>query len=105
MALCPANTFTVALPVSVQIKFAAGVTVSVSVGVAWVSVPSVPWIVKLNVPGVALPNVTVNGAPPAVGATIGGEIVQVPGAPAVHVSVTFPLYPYNAVSVPFQVTF
>jgi hypothetical protein len=78
-------------------------TVSVSVGVACVSFPSVPWIVKLNVPAVSLPNVTANGAPPVVGVTDDG--VHVPGAPAVHVSATLPLYPFKAVSVPFQVTF
>jgi len=80
-------------------------TVSVSVGVARVSVPSVPWIVKLNVPVVALPNVTANAAPGAVAVTVGGVIPHVPGAPAVHVSATLPLYPYSAVSVPFHVTF
>jgi hypothetical protein len=106
LAVCPAITVAVALPVSVQVKSdAVPVTVSVSVGVAWVSVPSVPWIVKLNVPGVVLPNVTVNGVPPAVGVTVSGEIVHVPGAPAVHVSATLPSYPSSAVSVPFHVTF
>jgi hypothetical protein len=92
--------------VSVHVKpVPAPVTVSVSVGVAWVRVPSVPWIAKLNVPAVALPNVTVNAVPPAVGVTVNGEIVHVPGAPAVHVNVTLPLYPFNAVSVPFHVRF
>jgi len=80
------------------------VTVSVSVGVACVSVPSVPWILKLNVPAVALPNVTVNRAPTVAGTTVGGVIVHVPGAPAVQPNVTFPLYPFNAVNVPFQIT-
>jgi hypothetical protein len=80
-------------------------TVSVSVGVACVSVPSVPWIVKLNVPVVELPSVTVNAAPIAAGVTVNGTIPQVPGAPAVQVSLTLPLYPSNAVSVPFQFTF
>jgi hypothetical protein len=80
-------------------------TVSVSVAVACVSVPSVPWIVKLNAPVVALPSVTVNPVPPAVGVTVGGVIPQVPGAPAVHVNDTLPLYPFTAVSVPFHVTF
>jgi hypothetical protein len=94
------------LPVSIQVKSATGpVTVSVSVGVACVSVPSVPWIAKLNVPAVALPTVTVNAAPPAVGASVEGVIPHVAGAPAVHVSATLPLYPLTAVSVPFQITF
>jgi hypothetical protein len=61
--------------------------------------------VKLNVPAVALPNVTVNAAPPTVGISVEGVIPQVPGAPAVHASVTLPLYPFTAVSVPFHVTF
>jgi hypothetical protein len=56
------------------------------------------------VPFVALPNVTANGAPPVVGVT-DDDGVHVPGAPAVHVSATLPLYPFKAVSVPFQVTF
>jgi hypothetical protein len=87
-------------------KFGAGAvpTVSVSVGVALVSVPSVPWIVKLNIPAVALPSVTENGAPPVVGVIGCGGIMHVPGAPAVHDSVTLPLYPFNAVTVPFHVT-
>jgi len=59
----------------------------------------------LNAPAVALPNVTVNPTPPAVGVTVGGVIPHVPGAPAVHVNVTLPLYPFRAVSVPFHVTF
>jgi hypothetical protein len=106
LAVCPAITVTVALPVSVKVKSdAVPVTVSVSVGVACVSVPSVPWIVKLNTPGVVLPSVTVNSAPPAVGVTAAGVIKHVPGAPAVHVSATLPLYPSKAVSVPFHVTF
>jgi len=82
-----------------------GVTVSVSVGVAFVSVPSVPEIVKVNVPVAALPNVTVNGVPAAVGVTFGGANSHVAGAPAVHVSVTVPLYPFDAVSIPFHGTF
>jgi len=106
LAVCPAITVAVALPVSVQVKSdTIPVTVSVSVGVAWVSVPSVPWIVKLNVPAVVLPSVTVNSAPPAVGVTAAGVIKHVPGAPAVHVSATLPSYPSSAVSVPVHVTF
>jgi hypothetical protein len=78
------------LPVSVQVKFATGgVTVRFSVGVAWVRVPSVPWIVKLNVPTAALPNVTVKGAPAAVG-VIGVGVVHVAGAPTVQDTVTLP---------------
>jgi hypothetical protein len=61
--------------------------------------------VKLNAPVVALPNVTVRATPPAVGVIDGGAIPHVPGAPAVHVNVTLPLYPFIAVSVPLQVTF
>ena len=52
-----------------------------------VRVPSVPWMVKLNVPAAALPNVTVNGAPAAVG-VIGAGVEHVAGAPAVQVTVT-----------------
>jgi hypothetical protein len=52
-----------------------------------------------------LPTVTVNAAPPAVGVSVEGVIAHVAGAPAVHVNVTLPLYPFTAVSVPFQVTF
>ena len=63
-------------------------TVSVSVGVAWVNVPSVPWMVKLKVPAVALPNVTVNVAPAGVGVTVAGVIAHVAGAPAVQESAT-----------------
>jgi hypothetical protein len=80
-------------------------TISVSVGVTWVRVPSVPWIVKLNVPAVELPRVTSNTVPPAVGVMVEGTIVHVPGAPAVQVNVTLPLYPFNAFSVPLHVTF
>jgi len=54
---------------------------------------------------VALPSVTVNAVPPAVGMTAGGVIPHVPGAPAVQVSATLPSYPLIAVSVPFQITF
>jgi len=60
--------------------------------------------VKLNAPAVALPRVTVNAAPPAVGVTADGTIPHIPGDPAVHVNVTLPLYPFAAVSVPFHVT-
>jgi hypothetical protein len=77
-------------------------TVRVSVGVEFVSVPSVAWMAKLNVPEVALPNVTVNGAPAAVGAS-GGEGTQIWGAPVVQLRVTVPVYPFKAVSVPFQI--
>jgi len=59
----------------------------------------------LNAPVVALPNVTVNPAPPAVGVTVDGAISHVRGAPAVHVNVTLPSYPFDADSVPFHVTF
>jgi len=53
-----------------------------------------------------LPNVTANAAPAAVGVTGPvGAIHHTPGTPAVQVSVTFPMYPFNAVSVPFHVTF
>ena len=91
------------LPVSVQVTSVP--TVSVSVGVAWVSVPCVPWIVKLNAPVVALPSVTVNETPLAVGVSVAGVIHHVPGTAPVHVNVTLPVYPFDAVSVPFQVTF
>jgi hypothetical protein len=107
LALCPARTVAEALPVSVHVTSVP--TVSVSVGVEFVSVPSVAWIWKLNVPGVALPNVTVNGTPHAVGVTVCGEMVHVPGAPGVptptQLRVTLPLYPSNAVNAPFQITF
>ena len=73
---------------SVQVKFATGgVTVRVSVGVAWVRVPSVPWMVKLKVPAAALPNVTAKGAPAAVG-VIGAGVEHVVGAPALQDTVT-----------------
>jgi hypothetical protein len=61
--------------------------------------------VKLNAPVVALPSVTVKPAPATVGVSVDGAIKHVPGAPAVQVSATLPLYPLIAVSVPFQVTF
>jgi hypothetical protein len=60
---------------------------------------------KLNVPVVALPSVTVNATPPAVGVIVAGVIAHVAGAPAAHVSATLPLYPFEAVSAPSQVTF
>jgi hypothetical protein len=88
------------LTVTVTVAFVA--TVSVSVGVVCVSVAPVPWTWKLNVPVVALPTVTVNPAAAAVGVTIAGAMMHVPGAPDVHSSVTLPLYPFNAVSVPFH---
>jgi hypothetical protein len=59
----------------------------------------------LNVPAVALPSVTVNGAPAAVGVSVVGVIHHVPGTAPVHVNVTLPLYPFTAFNVPFQVTF
>ena len=81
-------------------------TVSVSIGVACVNVPSVAWIVKVNVPGVEFPNVIVNGTPAAEGDAVGGAIKHVPGAPVgEHEIVTVPLYPSKAVSLPFHVTF
>jgi hypothetical protein len=58
----------------------------------------------LNVAAVALPTITANPIPPAVGVTVPGTS-HVAGAPAVQVNVTLPLYPFNAVSVPFHVTF
>jgi hypothetical protein len=103
VALCPANTVPVGPPVSVHVTSVP--TVSDSVGVACVNIPSVPWIVKLNAPVVALPSVKVNTAPPDVGVSVAGTIPQVVGAPAVHVKCTLPLYPFTEVSVPFQVTF
>jgi hypothetical protein len=45
--------------------------------------------VKLNVPTAALPNVTVKGAPAAVG-VIDAGVVQIDGAPAVQDTVTLP---------------
>jgi hypothetical protein len=105
-AICPASTVTLELPVSVQVMFAPDpVTVSVSVGVAWVIVPSVPWIVKTNTAAEALPRVTLNGVPPAVGVNVRGLGVQIAGAPPVHDSVTVPLYPSIDVTAPFQLTF
>ena len=82
-----------------------GVTVSVSVGVAFVNVPSVPEMVKVNVPVAALPSVTVNGVPAVVGATACGANTQVAGAPDVHVKATVPLYPFVAVATPYHTTF
>jgi hypothetical protein len=93
-------------PVSVQEKLPlAAVTVSVSVDVAWVRVPSVAWIVKLNVPAAVLPKVTVNGAPVFIGVTCDGVTMHVAGAPDEHDRLTLLLYPSIAVTVPFQVTF
>ncbi len=82
------------------------VTVSVSVGVAFVNMPSVPEIVKVYVIfGTGLPNVTVNGVPAADGVTGCGANTHVGGVPAgKHVKATVPLYPLVAVAIPFQVT-
>jgi hypothetical protein len=79
-------------------------TVNVSVGVEWVLVPSVPWMVKLNVPMVSLSRVTVNGDPPDVGMTAVGVNAHVPGALPEQLTATAVSYPFAAVSVPFQVT-
>jgi len=59
-------------------------------------------MLKLNVPTVALPTVTVK-FPGGVNGE--GAIVHVPGAPVVQESVTAAPYPFTAVSDPFQVTF
>jgi len=59
----------------------------------------------LNVPAVALPNVTANGAPAADATCVGGATTHVPGAPAVQLKFTPLRYPFNAVNVPFHVTF
>ena len=56
-----------------------------------VSVPSVPWILKLNVPVVALATVTVNAAPLAVGTSEEGLTEHVPGAAPVQLRVTVAL--------------
>jgi hypothetical protein len=70
-----------------------------------VSVPSVPWMLKLNVAVVALPTVTVKAAPPEVGTNDDGVNVQVPGAVPAQLRFTLVLYPWSAVSVPFHVIF
>lgn len=82
----------------------AWVTVSISVGVALVRLPSVPEIVKLNVPGVVLASCKVNCDPVDVGVTTEGAKAHVAGAPAVQESATVPLYPFDAVRVPFHGT-
>lgn len=38
------------------------------------------------------------------GTTTGGEMAHTPGPPEVQLNVTFALYPFSAVSVPFQIT-
>ena len=63
-------------------------TVSVSRGVAWVVVPSVPWIVNWKAPLVALPTVTLKAIPAGVGTSEDGEIWQMLGAPVVQLNVT-----------------
>lgn len=65
-------------------------TVRISAGVALVSVPLVPCIVKLYVAAVALPRVTVKGAPAADATGIGGVKTHVVGAPLEQLSVTPP---------------
>jgi len=45
----------------------------------FVIVPSVPWILKVKVPAVVLPAVTVNATPAAVGVIEEGDTVQVVG--------------------------
>jgi hypothetical protein len=92
VALCPASTVTVGLPVSIQVMFAPDpVTVRVSVGVAWMIVPSLPWMVKVNTAAEAFPRVTLKGVPPAAGVNVRGFGVQVAGAPAEHDRLTVPL--------------
>ena len=86
-------------------KFGGGpdaVTVSVSVGEAFVSVPSVPEMVKVNVPVVALLNVSANGVPAVVGVTTCGANAHIAGASDVQLSATVPLYPLDDVSIPFH---
>jgi hypothetical protein len=48
----------------------------------FVIVPSVPWILKVKVPAVVLPAVTVNATPAAVGVIEEGDTVQVVGTSA-----------------------
>jgi hypothetical protein len=60
---------------------------------------------KLKTPAVELPSVTVNATPAAVGVSVAGTIPHMLGAPAVQANCTLLLYPFSAVSVPFQVTF
>lgn len=67
------------------------------------SVPSVPEITKVNVPAVALFNITVNGVPAVVGVRTCGAKAHVPGNPGVQLSVTLPVYPLCAVAVPVHV--
>ena len=100
-ALCPAATVTVLPPVSLH---ATSVPTTKLTDCECVSVPSVPWTLKLNVPVVALPTVTVNAAPPAVGTSIEGFTEHVPGAAPEQLSVTLAPYPFTEVSVPLHTT-
>jgi hypothetical protein len=62
-------------------------------------------MLKLKLPVVALPAVTVNAAPLAVGTSVDGLTVHVPGAAPVQLNSTLELYPWSEVSVPLQTTF
>ncbi len=85
------------------------VTVKGSAGVVCASVPSVPWIMTVNIPADGLLNATVYGAPgDGAGICIGGATVHVAGASTVQVRSTPPTVPldgFRAVNVPFHVTF
>jgi hypothetical protein len=59
--------------------------------------------VKSKRPVLALPIVTINAAPLAVGTSDAGVIVHVPGLPVPHERFTLWLYPLTAVKVPFHV--
>jgi hypothetical protein len=61
-------------------------------------------MVKLKIPVLALPTVTVNGAPLEVGTNDAGASVHVPGLPVPQERLTLWLYPLTAVNVPFHVT-
>jgi hypothetical protein len=85
VAVCPAWTDASASdpgrPTSV-------LTVSRSSGDAWVSVPSVPWMVKSKTPVVEFASVTLNPVPELVGTSEAGWNVQVPGLPVVQERLT-----------------
>ena len=62
-------------------------------------------MLKLNVPVVAFPTMTVNEAPLAVGTSDEGLTEQTPGAAPAQLKFTLDPYPCNEVSVPLQKTF
>ena len=68
-----------------------------------VSVPAA-MMLKLYIPQTALPTVTINGAPPAVGTTLAGAAEHVGGAPSPQLRFTALSYPFSDVSAPLKFT-